>query len=220
MINGQWNGSHSQTGDVPVSGESVQTTSSGMNGVDSHTPSSSMPNKTSSSMDVNDAALNAFDAFSGLGLAPTAISDSPNEEKNEDMNGSETHVAGNKAPSKFRVGQKVEYRDSQNNISTVEIISVHLDDHLEPFYTIKMPDGREKQTDDKHLCVSKNGVERNSNEIPVHESTTNLDSKPQQQDMHHLNSRINEISTMLKSLNDGQLATVHQFVKEICQSSN
>jgi hypothetical protein len=28
---------------------------------------------------------------------------------------------------------------------------VHLDDALEPFYTIQLPDGREKQTDDAHL---------------------------------------------------------------------
>ena len=54
-----------------------------------------------------------------------------------------------KSASKYRAGQKVYYR-SASQIGPATIVKVHLDDELEPFYTIAI-DGKEKQTDDAHL---------------------------------------------------------------------
>lgn len=54
-----------------------------------------------------------------------------------------------KAPSKFIEGQKVYYRSSSYS-GEAEIVKVHLDDELKPFYTIKV-NGKEKQTDETHL---------------------------------------------------------------------
>ena len=52
-------------------------------------------------------------------------------------------------PSKYKAGQKVYYK-SASYVGKAEIVKVHLDDELEPFYTIKVQD-KEKQTDNAHL---------------------------------------------------------------------
>ena len=62
-------------------------------------------------------------------------------------------------------------------MSIVEIVSVDLDDSLIPFYTIKMPDGREKQTDDKHLSALENVVEGQGDAYPTQESMTNSEMR-------------------------------------------
>lgn len=35
---------------------------------------------------------------------------------------------------------------------SLQVVGAHLDDELQPYYTIQLPDGREKQTDDAHLA--------------------------------------------------------------------
>jgi hypothetical protein len=52
-------------------------------------------------------------------------------------------------PSKFTAGQTVYYKSS-TYVGKAKIMKVHLDDDLEPFYTI-LVDGKEKQTDNGHL---------------------------------------------------------------------
>jgi hypothetical protein len=53
--------------------------------------------------------------------------------------------------STFKKGEDVLYRDSKGNITKVNIVKVHFDDELEPFYDIRFATGKEKQTDDSHL---------------------------------------------------------------------
>lgn len=59
-------------------------------------------------------------------------------------------VKGIDSVSKYKQGQKVYYK-SKSYCGDAEILKVHLDDHLQPFYTINVQ-GKEKQTDDGHLC--------------------------------------------------------------------
>ncbi|KAL7572126.1 hypothetical protein ACA910_001759 [Epithemia clementina (nom. ined.)] len=47
----------------------------------------------------------------------------------------------------FKEGQKVYYKTD----GAVEIVKVHLDDELEPFYTIRLSNGKEKQTMGSHI---------------------------------------------------------------------
>jgi hypothetical protein len=56
----------------------------------------------------------------------------------------------NPRASKYAAGQKVYYK-SASYVGSAEVLKVHFDDALEPFYTIKVQD-KEKQTDDMHLA--------------------------------------------------------------------
>ena len=55
-----------------------------------------------------------------------------------------TEDGSSKLVPKYKKGTSVLYRSPQGFIGVL-IIDVHLDDLLEPYYTIKLPDGREKQ---------------------------------------------------------------------------
>jgi hypothetical protein len=87
--------------------------------------------------------------------------------------------------SKYEKGQVLQYKDSSDNISSAEIIKVHFDDELEPFYTIKLPCGKEKQTDDAHLIVP--------------------EVSPIQK----------EIEKMLPSFSSEQLQQIHEFMRNL-----
>lgn len=50
----------------------------------------------------------------------------------------------------FLKGQRAFYR-SAKGIAKVTVVGIHHDAKLEPYYTIKLRDGKEKQTDGKHL---------------------------------------------------------------------
>jgi hypothetical protein len=56
-------------------------------------------------------------------------------------------VGGTKAT--YAAGQKVYYK-SASYAGAADVVSVHLDDDLVPYYTIRV-EGKEKQTDDSHL---------------------------------------------------------------------
>ena len=60
--------------------------------------------------------------------------------------------------SKYRSGETVVYRNSSGEVFTCTILKVHFDHELDPFYTITLPDGREKQTDDGHLTLGDSSV--------------------------------------------------------------
>ena len=50
-------------------------------------------------------------------------------------------------------GMDVFYSDANGTHHQCTVVEVHLDDLQEPYYTIRFKDGREKQTDNKHLTT-------------------------------------------------------------------
>lgn len=54
----------------------------------------------------------------------------------------------------FTKGQRAFYRSSKG-IAKVTVVGIHHDAKLEPYYTIKLRDGKEKQTDGNHLTPLK-----------------------------------------------------------------
>ena len=94
--------------------------------------------------------VDGFQAFAALAVGgnkpeqlPSATTSAPQEKP----------LSPSKPMSKYEKGQVIQYRDSHGNICPGEIIEVHFDAELKPFYTIKLPCGKEKQTDDAHLSI-------------------------------------------------------------------
>ena len=56
-----------------------------------------------------------------------------------------TEDGSSKLVPKYKKGTSVLYRSPHGPYVGVLILDVHLDDLWEPYYTIKLPDGREKQ---------------------------------------------------------------------------
>jgi hypothetical protein len=54
----------------------------------------------------------------------------------------------------YKAEMDVYYRGPQG-ITTAHIVKTHFDDLLEPYYTIRLEDGREKQTDNAHISLEK-----------------------------------------------------------------
>ena len=50
-------------------------------------------------------------------------------------------------------GMNVFYQSYGSTVTPAVILDVHLDDELEPYYTIRLEDGREKQTDNGHIIL-------------------------------------------------------------------
>lgn len=50
-------------------------------------------------------------------------------------------------------GMNVFYQSSGSTVTPAHILDVHLDDELKPYYTIRLEDGREKQTDNDHILL-------------------------------------------------------------------
>ena len=61
----------------------------------------------------------------------------------------------------FVKGQKAFYR-SAKGIAKVTVCGIHHDSKLEPYYTIQLRDGKEKQTDGKHLTPIQEDVKGSS----------------------------------------------------------
>jgi Putative GTPase activating protein for Arf len=80
------------------------------------------------------------DAFANLSIAP--FNQVPPSQS----------VSVNKGVSRFTAGSTAIYV-SNGSKSLVKVLNAHLDDKLDPFYTIQLSDGREKQTDADHLLV-------------------------------------------------------------------
>jgi hypothetical protein len=84
------------------------------------------------------AKFNAIDdAFANMSVAPP-VEEAPAPAAKIDA-------------SKYHTGETVIYTSSGGETIVCTILKVHLDHELDPFYTITLPDGREKQTDDAHL---------------------------------------------------------------------
>lgn len=95
------------------------------------------------------------DAFAGMNVAkgstaPAATASSTAVEQ-------PTTVKPAENESKYKQGQHVFYK-SASYIGPAQVLKVHFDDALEPFYTIKV-DGKEKQTDDGHLSSKSSAQE-------------------------------------------------------------
>lgn len=58
---------------------------------------------------------------------------------------------------RYQKGTQILYTSSDRAAEEATILGVHLDDLLEPYYTILLEDGREKQTDHAHLSMLTNG---------------------------------------------------------------
>ena len=153
-------------------------------------PADSNSMHSSSAIDARVSA-DPFDAFNDLGIGSSSA---PSSQRNDppsppDPSPTPPNMTAN-STAKYQVGQKLEYRDSENNISLVEVLKAHLDDSLVPFYDIKMENGREKQTDDGHLS---------------HQSAS-LVSK---------NALLGIVTTLLSNLDEHQLRAVENFVKDM-----
>ena len=53
----------------------------------------------------------------------------------------------------YKAGMEVKYKGRDDTVISARIIDVHLDDLLEPYYTLKLEDEREKQTDNDHIVT-------------------------------------------------------------------
>ena len=170
-------------------------------------------------MNVNQTSVNAFDAFAQLSMGDTTEIIPANEENTATT--VPTKSTPDCIPSRFAEGSRAVYRDSQNNVSIVNIIKVHLDDDLQPFYTIQMSDGREKQTDDAHLEPSSSdaGNEPEQMKLPTEENVTNADRCDTVVD-DELSPEIKNIVAALKHLNSEQMIKVEEFISELTKQAN
>jgi len=64
-----------------------------------------------------------------------------------------TEDGGTKIVPKYAAETKLYYKNSQG-IQKATILDAHLDDLLDPYYSIRLEDGREKQTDNAHLLLT------------------------------------------------------------------
>ena len=78
---------------------------------------------------------------------------------NVQMVQAKTEDGGTKTVPKYEKGMKLLYKNSVG-IESCTILDVHLDDMLEPYYTIRLEDGREKQTDNAHIILKPQDEEK------------------------------------------------------------
>lgn len=70
-----------------------------------------------------------------------------------------TESGGTKTVPLYDAGMAVDYTNAAGTMRA-EILDVHLDDLMEPYYSIRLKDGREKQTDNAHIML----IDLNSND--------------------------------------------------------
>jgi len=73
-----------------------------------------------------------------------------------------TAEGGTKMVPMYEVGMHVRYKNAAG-IQPAKILGAHLDDLMEPYYSIRFEDGREKQTDNAHIMMEAGG-EKEKNE--------------------------------------------------------
>ncbi len=101
--------------------------------------------------------------------------------------------AEKKDPGKYKEGQRVYYKSSSYS-GEAEIVKLHLDDELKPYYTIQV-DGKEKQTDESHL---------------------DADLSPRDGD----SSLLSQVTDVLKTLSTEQLQNVLNFAKGLTSQNS
>jgi hypothetical protein len=185
-------------------------------------PQTSQPElKQSSSVfsgisNVNDA----FDAFSNISIVSNNDKKvqlpSPTPPTNIDSNTTNAHVNPNEH-KKYQVGQNVTYVSSDGIMSSAIITKVHLDDALVPFYDIKMPDGKEKQTDNAHLQegTGMDNVQDLSLTTTTTTTTTTTSTPPVglSEDVNMLSGKLQSVIGMLNGMNLEQIEKVEQFIQ-------
>eukprot|EP00557_Chaetoceros_sp_GSL56_P009772 CAMPEP_0176479416 /NCGR_PEP_ID=MMETSP0200_2-20121128/1728_1 /TAXON_ID=947934 /ORGANISM="Chaetoceros sp., Strain GSL56" /LENGTH=179 /DNA_ID=CAMNT_0017875459 /DNA_START=3 /DNA_END=542 /DNA_ORIENTATION=- len=154
----------------------------------------------------NASSADPFDAFNHLHISHPMGGELNHVQNSQmDMNNG-FHNQASSSQIKFEVGQKLQYRDSQHNISIVELVKVHLDHDLVPFYDIKMENGWEKQTDNNHLSIpSQNTLVRGN----VHQIETTKESKDE---------LVGRICNFIHTMNEEQLLHVDRFIRDIVKA--
>jgi len=100
-------------------------------------PACSGPDQSlSNQVDANDSAKKL------LALPPITPAVQMVEAKTED--------GGTKMVPMYEAGMRVRYKNAAGE-QAAEILCAHLDDLMEPYYDVKLEDGREKQTDNAHI---------------------------------------------------------------------
>ena len=87
-------------------------------------------------------------------LTASLTQSSPHEVEDVEMIKVKTEEGGEQLVPKLKRGSYALYQAPQGDLVEAVILDVHQDDLLEPYYTIQLPDGREKQTDNAHLSTS------------------------------------------------------------------
>jgi len=160
----------------------------------------------SSSMFGSSSGADPFDAFNSLSV------DNPNPQPSElprpvavqlpeaSKQATVITTSTEENVQRYEVGKVLEYTDSQQNVTTCEIIRSHLDDGLVPFYDIRMSDGREKQTDNAHLSLPSTAASNTEMSISI--------DVPKEETLKN-------IAAMLGNLNQDQLSLVEIYVKNL-----
>jgi len=158
-------------------------------------PANGSSMRPSSAVGGGDSA-DPFDAFSSLSIGSSSLP--PSEAPSMAIPSSLPPKAPVSSGLQFKVGEKLEYRDSQHNLSLVEVLKVHLDDELLPFYDIRLENGKEKQTDNAHLSVPSADMTASSSEAVVSKETM-----------------LANITALLGALDEKQLCTVENFLRDM-----
>jgi hypothetical protein len=87
-------------------------------------------------------------------LTASLTQSSPHEVDDVEMIKVKTEEGGEQIVPKLKRGSYALYQAPQGDLVEAIILDVHQDDLLEPYYTIQLPDGREKQTDNARLSIS------------------------------------------------------------------
>ena len=166
----------------------MPTTESGSNLNDDALPNTSenQASPVPEPVQVKEESADPFDAFNSLSIgdAPPMMNSLHSQASMNGMNGmgapstqevkqEESIVQPPVQHITHEVGKKFLYRDSKNNESVVEILKVHRDDELVPYYEIKLPCGKEKQTDNAHLSEPPSNEELLKN---IHEAIGGFDT--------------------------------------------
>ena len=115
--------------------------------------------------EVAEANLNEPAEAENIDTTPTEVAAEESQPNlslptNVQMVQAKTEDGGIKTVPKYEKGMKVLYKNSSGIIEGCIIMDVHLDDMLEPYYTIKLEDGREKQTDNAHIMLKPQDEEK------------------------------------------------------------
>lgn len=123
---------------------------------------------SSSTSDLSDS-LNDLDIKKRLEdpSQPTKPSSDPSESNKEHASSAripvvrmvqaKTEDGKSKTVPLYEAGMALNYKNAEG-VTECTILTVHLDDLLEPYYDVRLKDGREKQTDNAHLMLKPDNV--------------------------------------------------------------
>jgi hypothetical protein len=120
-------------------------------------PGSASPPRTMAVDGSNKKAGTAPRQLNSANIVATKAGDvaKPSVEADIKMVQCKTEDGGTKMVPMYKAGMDVYYKSNGVIVSSAHILDVHLDDLLEPYYSIRLEDGREKQTDNAHITLTK-----------------------------------------------------------------